>query len=117
MPAWDENRIGTFAEFAVVRDGAAALKPTNVTFEKEASPFASVALTACKILAGDRKAWRQPTRVDSRGERVGVGSVAIQLALSHGRNGFYHRGETQCGIGEASRRERRHRAELSERTF
>jgi len=25
----DKNRIGTFAEFAVVRDGAAALKPTN----------------------------------------------------------------------------------------
>src|SRR6476620_4685041 len=28
----DKDRIGTFAEFAVVREGAAALKPTNVTF-------------------------------------------------------------------------------------
>ena len=28
----DKDRIGTFAEFAVVRDGAAALKPSNVTW-------------------------------------------------------------------------------------
>ena len=41
----DKDRIGTFAEFAVVREGAAALKPTNVTFE-EAASFPLVALTA-----------------------------------------------------------------------
>src|SRR5678816_2256025 len=33
----DKNRIGTFAEFAAVRDGAAALKPSNLTFEEAAS--------------------------------------------------------------------------------
>ena len=33
----DKDRIGTFAEFAVVREGAAALKPGNVTFEEAAS--------------------------------------------------------------------------------
>jgi len=45
----DKNRIGTFAEFAVVRDGAAALKPTNVTFE-EAASLPLVALTAWQAL-------------------------------------------------------------------
>src|SRR5882672_5852535 len=33
----DTDRIGTFAEFAAVREGAAALKPTNVTFAEAAS--------------------------------------------------------------------------------
>ena len=109
----DKNRIGTFADFAVVRDGAAALKPTNVTFE-EAASLPLVALTAWQALveigrlgadqhvlihAGRRWRWK-------RGHPVGP---------SHGRNGFYHRGETQCGTGEASGRERRHR--LSQRTF
>src|SRR2546430_12499438 len=45
----DKNRIGTFAEFAVVRDGAAALKPTNATFE-EAASLPLVALTAWQAL-------------------------------------------------------------------
>src|SRR5207247_7389476 len=33
----DKNRIGQFAEFVVVRDGAAAHKPTNVTYQEAAS--------------------------------------------------------------------------------
>src|SRR5919204_5984826 len=33
----DKDRIGAFAEFAVAREGAAALKPTNVTFEEAAA--------------------------------------------------------------------------------
>ena len=45
----DKNRIGTFAEFAVVREGAAAVKPTNVTFE-EAASLPLVALTAWQAL-------------------------------------------------------------------
>jgi NADPH:quinone reductase-like Zn-dependent oxidoreductase len=45
----DKDRIGTFAEFAVVRDGAAAHKPTNVTFEQAAS-LPLVALTAWQAL-------------------------------------------------------------------
>jgi NADPH:quinone reductase-like Zn-dependent oxidoreductase len=45
----DSDRIGTFAEFAAVRDGAAALKPANVTFE-EAASLPLVALTAWQAL-------------------------------------------------------------------
>src|SRR5438552_8190408 len=45
----DKDRIGTFAEFAVVREGAAALKPTNLTFEAAAS-LPLVALTAWQEL-------------------------------------------------------------------
>src|SRR5438105_11204886 len=45
----DKNRIGTFAEFAVVRAGAAALKPTNLTFE-EAASLPLGALTAWQAL-------------------------------------------------------------------
>src|SRR5438034_8607884 len=41
----DKERIGTFAEFAVLREGVAALKPTNLTFEAAAS-LPLVALTA-----------------------------------------------------------------------
>src|SRR5437867_10726257 len=41
----DKDRIGAFAEFALVREGAAALKPTNVTYE-EAASLPLVALTA-----------------------------------------------------------------------
>jgi NADPH:quinone reductase-like Zn-dependent oxidoreductase len=41
----DKDHTGSFAEFAVVRDGAAALKPRNVTFE-EAASLPLVALTA-----------------------------------------------------------------------
>src|SRR6185503_11325155 len=45
----DKDRIGTFAEFAVVREGAAALKPANVSFE-EAASLPLVALTAWQAL-------------------------------------------------------------------
>jgi alcohol dehydrogenase len=74
----DKDRIGAFAEFAVVREGAAAPKPTNVTFE-EAASLPLVALTAWQALV-------ELGRL-SAGQRVlihagsgGVGSVAIQLA-------------------------------------
>ena len=74
----DTNRIGTFAEFAVVRDGAAALKPGNVTFE-EAASLPLVALTAWQ-------AWVEIGKLGAH-QRVlihagsgGVGSMAIQLA-------------------------------------
>jgi NADPH:quinone reductase-like Zn-dependent oxidoreductase len=82
----DKDRIGTFAEFAVVRDGATALKPTNATFEEAASqPL--VALTA----------WQALVEIGSLGanQRVlihagsgGVGSVAIQLARHMGATVF-----------------------------
>src|SRR5207247_10902808 len=82
----DSNRIGTFAEFAAVRDGAAALKPTNLTFE-EAASLPLVALTA----------WQASVEIGklSANQRVlihagsgGVGSVAIQLARHLGATIF-----------------------------
>ena len=109
----DKSRIGTFAEFAAVRDGAAALKPANVTFEEAASPSVGCA-DGVAGFGRDRQARRQPTRVDSRGERWRW-KCGHPVGPSYRRNGFYHRGETQCGTGEASGRERRHR--LSQRTF
>ena len=45
----DKDRIGTFAEFAVVREGAAAMKPTNVALEVAAS-LPLVALSAWQDL-------------------------------------------------------------------
>ena len=74
----DENRIGTFAEFAVVRDGAAALKPTNLTFE-EAASLPLVALTAWQALVEIGRLGAKQ-RVLIHAGSGGVGSVAIQLA-------------------------------------
>src|SRR5437667_10607550 len=74
----DKNRIGTFAEFAVVRDGAAALKPINLTFEQAAS-LPLVALTAWQALVETGKLAAHQ-RVLIHAGSGGVGSVAIQLA-------------------------------------
>ncbi len=74
----DKERIGAFAEFAVVREGAAALKPTNVTFE-EAASLPLVALTAWQALVEIGK-LRPNQRVLIHAGSGGVGSVAIQLA-------------------------------------
>jgi NADPH:quinone reductase-like Zn-dependent oxidoreductase len=82
----DENRIGTFAEFAAVRDGAAALKPTNVTFE-EAASLPLVALTAWKALVEIGKLSANQ-RVLIHAGSGGVGSVAIQLARHIGATVF-----------------------------
>src|SRR2546426_6716402 len=97
----DKNRIGTFADFAVVRDGAAALKPTNVTFE-EAASLPLVALTAWQALVEIGRLGANQ-RVLIHAGSGGVGSVVHPVGPSYGRNGFYHRGETQCETGEASR--------------
>ena len=110
----DKDRIGTFAEFAVVREGAAAVKPSNVTFE-EAASLPLVGADRVAGFGGDRKAGGQRTRANSRGQRW-CGKHGNPVGPSYGRNGFYtHRGPTQCGTGEAFGRERRHR--LSQRTF
>jgi alcohol dehydrogenase len=74
----DKDRIGTFAEFAVVREGAAALKPTNLTFE-EAASLPLVALTAWQALVEIGKLGAKQ-RVLIHAGSGGVGSVAIQLA-------------------------------------
>lgn len=74
----DKERMGAFAEYAAVSEGAAASKPKNVTFE-EAASLPLVALTAWQALVELGKL--------SSGQRVlihagsgGVGTVAIQLA-------------------------------------
>ena len=82
----DKNRIGTFAEFAVVRDGAAALKPTNVTFE-EAASLPLVALTAWQALVEIGRLGANQ-RVLIHAGSGGVGSVAIQLARHMGATVF-----------------------------
>src|SRR5918995_3689864 len=82
----DTNRIGTFAEFAVVREGAAALKPTNVTFEAAAS-LPLVALTAWQALVEIGKLGANQ-RVLIHAGSGGVGSVAIQLARHLGATVF-----------------------------
>jgi NADPH:quinone reductase-like Zn-dependent oxidoreductase len=74
----DKDRIGAFADYAVVREGAAALKPANVTFE-EAASLPLVALTAWQALVEIGK-LRANQRVLIHAGSGGVGSVAIQLA-------------------------------------
>jgi alcohol dehydrogenase len=74
----DKDRIGAFAEFAVVREGAAAVKPSNLTFE-EAASLPLVALTAWQALVEIGKLSANQ-RVLIHAGSGGVGSVAIQLA-------------------------------------
>jgi NADPH:quinone reductase-like Zn-dependent oxidoreductase len=87
----DSDRIGTFAEFAVVRDGAAALKPTNATFE-EAASLPLVALTAWQALVEIGR-LRANQRVLIHAGSGGVGTVAIQLAHHLGATVFTTVGE------------------------
>lgn len=82
----DKDRIGTFAEFAVVREGAAALKPTNVSFE-EAASLPLVSLTAWQALVEIGK-LEANQRVLIHAGSGGVGSVAIQLAHHLGATVF-----------------------------
>ncbi|HYL55647.1 MAG TPA: NADP-dependent oxidoreductase [Gemmatimonadales bacterium] len=82
----DKDRIGAFAEFAVVREGAAALKPTNVTFEAAAS-LPLVALTSWQALVEIGKLGANQ-RVLIHAGSGGVGSVAIQLARHLGATVF-----------------------------
>src|SRR5690349_19113868 len=82
----DKDRIGAFAEFAAVREGAASLKPTNVTFE-EAAALPLVALTAWQALVEIGK-LRAHQRVLIHAGSGGVGSVAIQLARHLGATVF-----------------------------
>ena len=82
----DRDRIGAFAEFAAVREGAAALQPTNVTFE-EAASLPLVALTAWQALVEIGKVGAKQ-RVLIHAGSGGVGSVAIQLARHLGATVF-----------------------------
>lgn len=74
----DDDRIGTFAEFIAVREGALARKPATLTMEEAASiPLA--ALTAWQVLVekGQLKAGQKVLIHAGSG---GVGTMAIQLA-------------------------------------
>jgi alcohol dehydrogenase len=82
----DKDRIGTFAEFAVVREGAAAAKPVTLTFE-EAASLPLVALTAWQALVETGKLAAHQ-RVLIHAGSGGVGSVAIQLARHVGATVF-----------------------------
>jgi alcohol dehydrogenase len=82
----DKDRIGTFAEFVVVGEGAAALKPSNVTFE-EAASLPLVALTAWQALVEVGKLGANQKVLIHAGSG-GVGSVAIQLAHHLGATVF-----------------------------
>jgi NADPH:quinone reductase-like Zn-dependent oxidoreductase len=82
----DVNRLGAFAEFAAVREGAAALKPTNVSFE-EAASLPLVALTAWQALVEIGRLGAGQ-RVLIHAGSGGVGSVAIQLARHLGATVF-----------------------------
>jgi alcohol dehydrogenase len=92
----DTDRIGAFAEFALVREGAAALKPTNLTFE-EAASLPLVSLTAWQALVETGKlAARQ--RVLIHAGSGGVGSVAIQLARHLGATVFTTVGQRNVAL-------------------
>jgi alcohol dehydrogenase len=82
----DKERIGAFAELALVRESAAALKPTNVTHE-EAASLPLVALTAWQALVEIGK-LRAGQRVLIHAGSGGVGTVAIQLAHHLGATVF-----------------------------
>lgn len=74
----DKDRIGAFAEYAVVREGAAAPKPANLSFE-EAASLPLVALTAWQALV-DVAHLGEGQRVLIHAGSGGVGTFAIQLA-------------------------------------
>jgi NADPH:quinone reductase-like Zn-dependent oxidoreductase len=71
-------RIGTFAEFIVVREGDVARKPTNLTME-EAGSLPLVGLTAWQALV-ERANLQKGQKVFIQAGSGGVGTFAIQLA-------------------------------------
>jgi alcohol dehydrogenase len=92
----DKDRIGAFAEFAVVSEGAAAQQPTNVTFE-EAASLPLVSLTAWQALVEIGK-LEANQRVLIHAGSGGVGSVAIQLAHHLGATVFTTVGQRNMAL-------------------
>ena len=74
----DEDRIGTFAEFIVVRASSLAIKPTNIGMV-EAASLPLVALTAWQVLVETAK-LKKGQKVLVHAGSGGVGTIAIQLA-------------------------------------
>jgi alcohol dehydrogenase len=74
----EKQRIGAFAEYAVVREAVAAPKPANLTFE-EAASLPLVGLTAWQALI-DIGQLQAGQKVLIHAGSGGVGTFAIQLA-------------------------------------
>ncbi len=73
-----KNRIGTFAEYIAVDQGAIALKPKNINFE-EAASIPLVGLTSYQALH-DIMQIQPEQKVMIQGGSGGIGTIAIQLA-------------------------------------
>jgi NADPH:quinone reductase-like Zn-dependent oxidoreductase len=74
----DDFRVGTFAEFAAVREDSVAIKPRNLTME-EAASIPLVGLTAWQALVEMAK-LKKGQKVFIQAGSGGVGTFAIQLA-------------------------------------
>jgi len=92
----DQDRLGAFAEFALVREGTAASKPTNLTFE-EAASLPLVALTSWQALVEIGKLAAHQ-RVLIHAGSGGVGSMAIQLAHHLGATVFTTVGQRNIDV-------------------
>jgi len=92
----DKDRIGAFAEFAAVREGAAAPMPANVTFE-EAAALPLVALTAWQALV-DLGRLRPGQKILIHAGSGGVGSMAIQIARHLGATVLTTVGQRNAGL-------------------
>ncbi len=82
----DRSRIGTFAEFAAVREADAAIKPANVSHE-EAASLPLVGLTAWQALGG-LAGLKTGQRALIHAGSGGVGTFAVQLAKYFGAEVF-----------------------------
>jgi alcohol dehydrogenase len=74
----DKDRIGTFAEFISMNEGALAIKPKTLTMEAAAS-IPLVGLTAWQVLI-ERANLQKGQKVLIHAGSGGVGTFAIQLA-------------------------------------
>ncbi len=77
-----KDRIGTFAEFCLIRESEAAHRPRKTTWE-EAGGLPLVALTAWQALF-DKAGLRAGQKVLIHAGSGGVGTIAIQLAKHAG---------------------------------
>lgn len=74
----DKNRIGSFAEYALVSESGAAAMPSNLSFEKAAAiPLAGLTAWQALVEIGQLKAGQKVLIHAGVG---GVGSLAIQIA-------------------------------------
>ncbi|MBL8020537.1 MAG: NADP-dependent oxidoreductase [Leptospirales bacterium] len=85
-----KDRVGTFAEYCLIREDEAALRPGKSTWE-EAAGLPLVALTAWQALF-DKAGLKAGQRVLIHAGSGGVGTIAIQLAKNAGAHVI-----TTCG--------------------